>query len=152
MPRVSIGTHRYRFCWIAASTTCGLVGEHLVEVGRQRRERHLDHGVGREAPRAVDDMLGVGRGGDEVDARVARVEVDLDELAGVLGDVAALGHDEGDRLADVAHVADRQRRRDLQLLAEHGVPGLAEAAVEVLPREHGDHAGQLPCRGGVEAA
>ena len=34
-----------------------------------------------------------------------RVDVDLDELAGVLGDVAGLGDDEGDRLADEAHVA-----------------------------------------------
>ena len=62
------------------------------------------------------------------------VEVDLDQLAGVLGDVAALGDDQGDRVADVAHVADGERRRHQQLLAEHGVPGLAEAAVEVLPR------------------
>jgi hypothetical protein len=37
-------------------------------------------------------------------------------------------------------VSDRERRRNLQLLAEHGVPCLAEPAVEVLPGEHGDDA------------
>jgi hypothetical protein len=34
-----------------------------------------------------------------------RVDVDLDELGGVLGEVARLGHDDDDGFADVADVA-----------------------------------------------
>ena len=81
-------------------------------------------------------------GGGEVDDGVGGVEVELDELARILGDVAALGDHQGDRVTDVAHVADGERRRDLQLLAEHRVPRLAVGAVEVLPREHGDDTGR----------
>ena len=81
---------------------------------------------------------------------VGRVEVELDQLACVLGDVAALRDDHGDRVTDVADVADRQRGRDLELLTEHGVPRLAEAAVEVLPRQHGDDTRMLPRLGHVE--
>ena len=50
----------------------------------------------------------------------------------------------------MAHVADGERRRDAQRLAEHRVPGLAEATVEVLPREHGDDARQRTRFGHVE--
>ena len=41
----------------------------------------------------------------EIDDRRQRIVLDLDQLAGVLGDVAALRHDGGDRLAHVAHLA-----------------------------------------------
>ena len=94
--------------------------------------------------------LGVPSGGGEVDDRVGRLEVELDQLARVLGDVAALRDDHGDRVTDVADIADRQRGRDLELLTEHGVPRLAEAAVEVLPRQHGDDTRMLPRLGRVE--
>ena len=49
----------------------------------------------------------------DVDDRGERVEVELDELGGVLGDVRGLGDDDRDRLADEAHVAvgERAQRR-----------------------------------------
>ena len=40
----------------------------------------------------------------EVDHGGQRLPVDLDQAGGVLGDVAVVGHDHGDRLADVAHL------------------------------------------------
>ncbi len=44
-----------------------------------------------------------------VDDRRQRLVVDLDELGGVARELARLGHDGHDRLADVAHLADRER-------------------------------------------
>ena len=75
----------------------------------------------------VHEVLGVGGRGGEVDDGLPRLVLDLDQLARVLGRVAALGDDERDRVTDVAHVADRERRRNGHLLAEHGVPRLAVA-------------------------
>ena len=40
----------------------------------------------------------------EIDHRRQRIVLDLDQLAGVLGDIAALRHHGGDRLAHVAHL------------------------------------------------
>jgi len=48
----------------------------------------------------------------------------------------------------MADVADGQRWRNLELLAEHGVPTFAEDAVEVAPREDSGDAGQ--CTGGID--
>ena len=42
--------------------------------------------------------------------RLERLDLDLDELARVLGDGAALGHDHRDRLTGEAHLAVRERR------------------------------------------
>ena len=119
-------------------------GEHGVEVGRERRERHLHHRVGREAPGPVDDVLGVTRRGHEVDARVAWLDVQLDELACVLGDVSALGDDERDRA---------RRRGGRRCSRAAGAPGAPDRAwrathrpkrpVEVLGREHSDDARKL---------
>ena len=44
-----------------------------------------------------------------VDERVERLVVDLDELGRVARELARLGDDGDDRLADVAHLADRER-------------------------------------------
>ena len=44
-----------------------------------------------------------------VDDDVERVVVDLDELGGVARELARLGDDRDDGLADVAHLADRER-------------------------------------------
>ena len=98
----------------------------------------------------MHDVLGVTRRGHEVDARVAWLDVQLDELACVLGDVAALGDDERDRVAHVADVGARERRGHLELLTEHGVPRTTEATVEVLGREHGDDARKLARGADVE--
>ena len=99
----------------------------------------------------MHDVLGITRRGHEVDARVAWLDVQLDELACVLGDVAALGNHERDGLAHVADVAARERRWHLELLAEHRVPRLTELPVEVLRCEHGDNARELARRSDVEA-
>ena len=101
----------------------------------------------------MHEVLGVGRRRGEVDDRGLRVEVDLDQLAGVLGDVATRGDDERDRVADVAHVGRRERRAatcsSSPSIACHAA---TEPAVEVGGGEHGDDAGQLPggatCRAG----
>ncbi len=83
-----------------------------------------------------------------------RLVVDEDQLGRVLGDVAALGDDDGDRLADVAHLVLGQRhlrarvedqvldgrRRDQQ---RAGLPVVAQVGGSV----DGHHAGHVraPC-------
>ena len=126
-------------------------GERVIEIRGHRGERHLNHRVGGETPGAVDEMVGVSGGTRVVNDRLGRIEVELDQLAGVLGDITALGDHDGDRFTDVAHIADGQRRWNLQLLAEHGVPRLAIASVEVLPREHGVDARKLEGGRRIEA-
>ncbi len=98
----------------------------------------------------MDDVLGVVRRGGEVDDRLPRLVLDLDELGGVLGRVAAVGDDDRDRVTHVADVADRERRGQRHLGPEHGVPRLAVPAVEVLPGEHGHDAGGGLGRAGVD--
>ena len=126
-------------------------GEHLVEIGGERHERHLHHGVGLEAPARVHDVVGVGARLRVVDDGLLRVVVDLDHLARVLGEVAGLGDDDGDRVAHVAHVGDRERRRHRELLAHHRVVAGPGDPVEVLPREHRDHARHLAGGADVDA-
>ena len=91
-------------------------------------------------------MSEVGDGGQ-------RLVVDVDQLDGVLGDVAALGDDERDRVADELHLALGQRRaRGVgDVLARDGVPGLLDVRVEVLGDEHRVHTGQRERRRRVDA-
>ena len=80
-----------------------------------------------------------------------RIDLDLDEVAGVLGDVARLGDDEGDRLAGEADVAVGQHaERPAAVAALEVDPRLDDVAVEVGAGEHGDDAGQLAGRRDVE--
>ncbi len=81
-------------------------------------------------------------------ARLERIEhdgqwlvVDLDQVAGVLGDVAVLGDHGRDALAVVAHLLDRDHVLDDRPGAERGQR--IGALGDVLARDHGDHAGQL---------
>ena len=78
---------------------------------RVERERHLLRDV--RALLGVHEVLGVGRRGLEVDDGRQRVELELHEVARVLGDVAVLGDHEHDRVADEAHVGvgERAQRR-----------------------------------------
>ncbi len=46
---------------------------------------------------------------ERVDHGLARRIFDRDQLGGVLGEIAALGHHQRHRLADIAHAADRER-------------------------------------------
>ena len=86
-------------------------------------ERSLGVAIGKFAHR---DFVGLGFGmhqrrrtlarGFRIDRGGKRRIVDLDQLSGILGDVAALRHDDRDRLADIAYPLDRERplrRRDL---------------------------------------
>ena len=61
--------------------------QRLVDQRGARRERALHAGDGRE-----------------------RLVVDLDQFGGVLGEIAVARHDAHDRIADEAHLVDRQRR------------------------------------------
>ena len=127
------------------------VREHLVEVGGERHERHGGHRVRFEAPARVHDVLGVGGRDHVVDHRLLRLVVDLDHLAGVFGQIAALGDHDGDRVTHVADVGDRERWRHDQLLAQHGVVAGTGDPVEVLPGVDGDDARHRLRRAGVDA-
>ena len=87
MPRGSIG----------AATTRGIACRARDDV-RGGGERAVD-----VAARALEAQQLLG-GGARVDDRVERLVLDLDELGGVLGQRARVGHDERDRLAGVAHL------------------------------------------------
>ena len=52
-------------------------------------------------------ILGAGR--QRIDHRFERRIFDLDQLGGILGDIAAVGDHQRHRLADIAHPLDRQR-------------------------------------------
>ena len=120
-----------------------LVDGHFDDVGR-RPEDLLEHR--RRSAVVVDDVapvrlvhqhVGVGRG-EVVDHRRQGVDVDDHELAGVLGDVAVLGDDERDGIADEADLplGQRRSRRLRRRRAELGVPLLVHIRVEVLGDEH----------------
>jgi hypothetical protein len=87
----------------------------LPQHPRRLREGGVDvagglHDVGRHV--VVDAIVDRDRqllGDGEVARSGQRLVVDLDELAGVFGEIAALGDDHGDQLADVADLLDRQR-------------------------------------------
>ena len=97
------------------------------------------------AVRLVDEHVGIDRG-VVVDDRAARLVVDHHELARVLGDVAVVGDDERDRVADEADLVlgERRSRRLRRLRAELRVPLLVHTRVEVLGDEHRADAGQRP--------
>ena len=61
---------------------------------------------------------------DVVDDRLQRLVVDVDQLGRVLGEVAALGDDQRDRVADEAHlvVGQRRARASRAVPADRGVP------------------------------
>ena len=48
-------------------------------------------------------------GGERIDHRLQRLIVDAHQVGRVLREIAGVRHDEGDRLADIAHALDRQR-------------------------------------------
>ena len=77
-----------------------------------------------------------------IDDDVERLDVDLDELGGVDGRRAAVGHDHRDRLALEAHDVARQRRAQ-HVVGRHR-PRREGSEVEFGAGEHAGHAG---CRG-----
>ena len=132
------------------------VGHHVVGLG----ERGLD--VAEELLVGVHDVAGhvlvqlrgtVGEPGGGADDRIEQVVVDLDQRGGVLGEVAALGHDQRDRLPDVAHHVVRDGRVGRAVEAGDGL-----GEVEVLgdgahlgAGEHAHHALDLAGCLGVDA-
>ena len=94
----------------------------------------------------------VGRRDLEVDHGRKRLELDVDQVAGVLGDVPVLGDNDRDRIADEAHGVRRQDRsgRPDDATADRRVERRVLEGREVLVREHGMDAGQRTGRGEVE--
>ncbi len=81
------------------------VGEILIE--RPEREFTMHCYVGGPALRMEHGVAGCRDRGLGIDHRRQLLVVDLDQLERVLGDIAALGGDDRDRLADVAHAVER---------------------------------------------
>ncbi len=136
-----------------------LDGEALGETPLGGRERVCRIAGARHQP--LDDVAAGGRMEDR-HARIARaarvgddgqrLPVDLDELERVLGEVAAGGDHEDNRLADVPDHARRERR--LQARRRTGARALAEPhrnardRPEVVRGDHRGDTGDRACRGG----
>ncbi|CAB4880761.1 unannotated protein [freshwater metagenome] len=79
--------------------------------------------------------------------RLERLVVDVDELDGVLGDVARLGDDVGDLLALEPHLVGGEHRLGVVRQGRHPREVVTEErrtgdALEILAGEHRDDAGQ----------
>ncbi len=123
-------------------------GQHLVEVGMLGAEalHHVGRPIGMDE---VDRVLGGQLG---VEDRVEDLVGDLDQLAGVLGQVAAVGDDHGDGLTGEAHVAIGERSQGGDRRAEEH--GRAQRAVDhrrqVGGGQHRPYAGADTGGGGVD--
>ena len=82
--------------------------------------------------------------GRVVDDRRERFVFDLDELCGILGDVAALGDHQGNRITHEAHLSlGKRRTRGLRALSPYGgVPLLPSVGIQVRRGEDVADAGQ----------
>ena len=132
------------------------LGDDVVGVGEDRVELRVV-GCG-DLTRDVVGSLRVHRarpvrhGRVVADDRVHRIDLDLDQVAGVLGHVARLGDDEGDRLAREAHVSVGQHTERTAGVGPLVVePRRDDLVVEVGAGEHVDDAGELARRRDVEA-
>ena len=126
----------------------GRVGEDLVELGIVGGRDGAGDVVG---PLGVHATGAIGQRVVVADDGVERIDLDLDEIARILGDVARLGDDERHRLPgepDVAVGEDPERPSAVAALEVD--PCFLDVAVEVGAGEHRDHAGQLPGGGDVE--
>lgn len=85
---------------------------------------------------------------ERVDDHGQRVVGDIDEIDAVLGDVAVVGDDDGDRFADVAHAADRQRPL-VDGLLQHDQEGIGHRG-DVLAGQHRVNARQGQGAGGID--
>ena len=132
------------------------LGERGIDIGLHADFPVVDQvarRLGMDLGRALVERLG------EIDVGGLHVVVDLDRLGGVLGLVVAVGHDHGDRVADIAHRIDRHHRmrrrlvRLAVLVLDH--PAADQAADlgvdQVLAGEDLDHARHLLGRRGVDA-
>ncbi len=110
------------------------LGLRLVGHGDAHHHADVGHAV------LVDLVLHVGAGGEPVDDGRQRVEVDLDQFGGVLGEVAVAGDDQHDRVADEAHVVLGQREdrghEVVGALEHRGQHRHRDLVVEVVGGEH----------------
>jgi hypothetical protein len=86
--------------------------------------------------------------------RVERIDVGEDQAGGVLGDPLGLGHDDRDRLTDVADPLDGQRRLQRALQERRMTEGHAQGDPEVGQIGGGDdrmHTVHRECPGDVDA-
>ncbi len=79
--------------------------------------------------------------------RGQHVVVDLDQRRGVLGEIAAVGDHDGDRLAHVGDFSIRQRERPVAVERRAGIgmpqhPAIGHHRQEIVEREHRVHARQ----------
>ena len=121
-------------------------------------ERHIGAGaalevfeIGKRAGRlehVVNDDVGR-HGGDFVIDRRQLVVLRADRLHGLVGDMRIAGQDHRHRLADMAHLVDRQ---DRLIVKRRAVIGLRNELLDVGSGDHPMHARHGARRRGVEAA
>ena len=138
IPRVSIGTG------VVALLAEGALHHRApvaVEQGLQLgRDRELHLGAEVRAELGMHERSAFVERVLDVDDRGLDLDVDLDELGRVLGDVAALGDDQHDRLADEPHVAVGERaQRRARHPQQHRRLHVAGVRIEIGRGEHGDH-------------
>ena len=88
-----------------------------------------------------------------VDDRGERVVLDVDEIDGVLGDVAIVRDDERDEVADEADLVlgERRARAVGHVLAGEREPRLVDTGIQISRGEDRMHAVEFERRGGVDA-
>ena len=133
--------HRHRRVRLLVDRLAHDVGgrrEHVVECGGGQAGDLADDV---RAVALVHERVGV-LGRRVVDDRRQRLVVDVDELGRVLGEIAALGDHERDRVADEADLAlgERRARRLRAPRPDRRVPLLLHAGVQVGGGEHEPHA------------
>ena len=152
-PSVSIGSATWRSARNVLDTTTGALRRTLLDTADV--ERHPVHDV--VAPRLVQE----GGSGRERRLRAAHrlqgLVLDVDHGGAVLGHVAIAGDDDGHRLADVAHLAARERRPVARLVERRcrGVVLHAQGRQqlgEIVTRDHRVHAREGARPRGVDAS
>jgi hypothetical protein len=122
------------------------VGECVIDGAELRLE------IGDQVAFGEEDSS-VGR--DRVEVHVERLDLDVDQVGGVLGEVLVGGDDDGDRLPDVADPVVSEHRLQVghhPLVEGHPRPDdgdPAEVGDDVRRRPHGEHTGAGAGRSGV---
>jgi len=120
-----------------------LEAHHLVGVAhrfvhRGRRHFHLERDVGAEL--VVQNWSAVGDRLFRIDHRVERVVVHVDQVERILRAVGVGGDRDHHRLADVTHLADRERGMEWDSLGRCHARQRADLVLDVLAGQQADHA------------